>query len=132
VPATGPFERDRAAIERLHQQDIEATLSDKADEPVKLWNRDAVRLQAGRPAEVGRDVIYSNDKRWEANLKGGRTLSYKPDSSRTFRSPEIGLLSGMTSRSCTGRPPPENRQRCEVRPCAFSRSRRTAPGDSPG
>ncbi len=74
-----PPQQDRAAIERLHQQDIEATLSDKADELLKLWDRDAVRLQAGSPAEVGRDVVYANDKRWEANLKGGRTLSYKPD-----------------------------------------------------
>jgi ketosteroid isomerase-like protein len=79
APAAGPLERDKAAIERLHQQDIEATLSDKADELAKLWDRDAVRLQAGSPAEVGRDVIYANDKRWEANLKGGRTFSYKPE-----------------------------------------------------
>lgn len=61
-----PDEKDRAGIERLHQQDRDATLSDKADELVKLWDPEAVRIQAGRPAEVGRQVIYDDDKRWEA------------------------------------------------------------------
>ena len=37
-------EQDRAGIERLHQQDMVATLSDKADELAKLWDNDAVRL----------------------------------------------------------------------------------------
>ncbi len=38
-------EQDRAGIERLHQQDAAATLSDKADELAKLWDNDAVRIQ---------------------------------------------------------------------------------------
>jgi ketosteroid isomerase-like protein len=41
--------------------------------------RAAVRLQANGPAEVSKAAIYANDKRWQANLHGGRTLSYKPD-----------------------------------------------------
>lgn len=72
-------ERDRMAIERLHQQDIAATLSDDADQLARLWDEGAVRLQSGSPAEIGKETIYSNDKRWQANLHGGRTLSYKPD-----------------------------------------------------
>src|SRR5215470_2515091 len=55
-------ERDRAGIERLHQQDAAATLSDKADELAKLWDNDAVRIQPGHPAEVSKAVIYANDK----------------------------------------------------------------------
>jgi ketosteroid isomerase-like protein len=70
---------DPIAIERLHQQDVEATLSDDADQLAKLWDENAIRLQAGAPPEVGKATIYSNDKRWQANLHGGRTLSYKPD-----------------------------------------------------
>jgi ketosteroid isomerase-like protein len=70
---------DRAGIERLHQEDIEATLSDKADQLEKLWDSEAVRLQAGSQAEVGRATIYANDKRWEADASRGRTLSYKPE-----------------------------------------------------
>src|SRR6266705_5562574 len=54
-------------IEHLHHQDIEATLSDKADELAKLWDSEAVRIQPGGPAEVGKATILANDKRWEAN-----------------------------------------------------------------
>ena len=45
------LQQERAAIERLHQQDIEATLSDKADVLAQLWDRDAVRLSPSGPAE---------------------------------------------------------------------------------
>src|SRR5215470_18701110 len=55
-------EQDISGIERLHQQDAAATLSDKADELAKLWDNDAVRIQPGRPAEVSKAVIYANDK----------------------------------------------------------------------
>ena len=59
-------EQDRAGIERLHQQDIAATLSDKADQLANLWDDDAVRIQPGRPAEVSKAVIVADDKQWEA------------------------------------------------------------------
>src|SRR5262250_1926565 len=71
---TRSIEQDRAGIERLHQQDIAATFSDKADELAKLWDSDAVRIQPGRPAEVGKAVIYANDKRWEASKGKQKTL----------------------------------------------------------
>jgi ketosteroid isomerase-like protein len=67
-------EQDIAGIERLHQQDAAATLSDKADELAKLWDNDAVRIQPGSPAEVGKAVIYANDKRWEASKGKQKTL----------------------------------------------------------
>jgi ketosteroid isomerase-like protein len=68
------IERDRAGIERLHQQDIAATFSDKADELANLWDSNAVRIQPGRPAEVGKAVISANDKRWEASKGKQKTL----------------------------------------------------------
>jgi ketosteroid isomerase-like protein len=77
APPQRALERDRQAIERLHRQDVAATLSDKADELAKLWDRDAVRLQAGAPAEVGRAVIHADDKRWDAK-NVGHTLTYAP------------------------------------------------------
>jgi ketosteroid isomerase-like protein len=67
-------EQDRAAIERLHQQDVAATFSDKLDELANLWDNDAVRIQPGRPAEVGKAVIYAADKRWEASKGSHKTL----------------------------------------------------------
>jgi hypothetical protein len=69
-------EADRAAIERLHEKDKEATLSDSADELAKLWDKDAVRFPAGRPAEIGAAVIYADDKRWEMSSGRERTLCY--------------------------------------------------------
>jgi ketosteroid isomerase-like protein len=72
-------EADRMAIERLHRQDVEATLSDKADELAKLWDTEAVRIQPGRPAEIGKAEIYANDKRWEAKPDRPRTLCYKSE-----------------------------------------------------
>jgi len=66
-------------IERLHQLDIEATLSDKADELAKLWDSEAVRIQPGGPAEVGKATILANDKRWEAKSDRSHTLCYKPE-----------------------------------------------------
>jgi len=74
----GPAQEAKLGIERLHQQDVEATLSDKADDLAKLWDNEAVRIQPGRPAEIGKAVIYANDKHWEAN-GGGPTLCYKPE-----------------------------------------------------
>jgi ketosteroid isomerase-like protein len=70
---------DRIAIEQLHRQDVEATLSDKADELAKLWDSEAVRIQPGRPAEIGKAEIYANDKRWEKKPDRPRTLCYKSE-----------------------------------------------------
>jgi ketosteroid isomerase-like protein len=79
VAGPPPFaQEERAAIEKLHRLDIEATLSDKADRLVELWDRDAVRLGDHGPAEVGRGTIYADDKQWEAR-NTGRSLAYKPD-----------------------------------------------------
>ncbi len=72
-------EADRLAIDRLHRQDVEATLSDKADELAKLWDSEAVRIQPGRPAEIGKAEIYANDKRWETKPDRPRTLCYKSE-----------------------------------------------------
>lgn len=70
---------DRVAIDRLHQLDVEATLTDKADELAKLWDSEAVRIQPGRPAEIGKPAIYADDKRWEASSGRERTLCYKAE-----------------------------------------------------
>ena len=72
-------QQDRAAIERLHALDVKTTLSDNADELAKLWDKDAVRLQAGRPAEVGKTVIYADDKKWEQSKDRDLMLTYMSD-----------------------------------------------------
>ena len=69
---------DRAAIEKLRQQDIAATLS---RDPVALtayWTDDAIRLGAGAPAEVGKETIRTSNERQTAN-KNFKVLSYVPE-----------------------------------------------------
>ena len=73
-----PAQEAKIGIERLHQQDVDATLSGKADDLAKLWDDEAVRIQPGRPAEIGKATIVANDKPWEAN-GGGPTLCYKAE-----------------------------------------------------
>jgi ketosteroid isomerase-like protein len=72
-------QQDRAAIERLHKLDVETTLTDKADELAKLWDQDAVRLMAGHAAEVGKAVIYADDKEWEQSKDRDHMLTYVSD-----------------------------------------------------
>jgi ketosteroid isomerase-like protein len=67
------------AIERLHQQDVEATFSGKADDLAKLWDSEAVRITPGGPVEVGKPAIYAGDKREEASGFVGRTQCYRPE-----------------------------------------------------
>jgi len=76
-PAAHPsLEQDMKGIERLHEQDKEATLSDSADQLAKLWDKDAVRFSADRPAEIGAAVIYADDKQWEMSSGRERSLCY--------------------------------------------------------
>ncbi len=72
----GSDRQARIAIERLHQADVKATLSGKADDFAELWDKDAVRILPGNPAEIGKATIYANDKREQANANRGRTLCY--------------------------------------------------------
>jgi ketosteroid isomerase-like protein len=69
---------DLAAIEKLRQQDIAATI---ARDPVALtefWSDDAIRLGAGTPAEVGKETIRESNERQTAN-KDFKVLSYVPE-----------------------------------------------------
>ena len=69
---------DLAAIEKLRQQDIDATV---ARDPVALtdfWTDDAIRLGVGQPAEVGKQAIRASNERHAAN-RGFKVLSYVPE-----------------------------------------------------
>jgi ketosteroid isomerase-like protein len=75
---TGGSAADRAAIEKLREQDIAATFS---RDPVALtayYTDDAVRLGSAPPAEVGKQVIFESNQRQTAN-KDFKVLSYIPE-----------------------------------------------------
>jgi ketosteroid isomerase-like protein len=70
-------QKDKAAIEKLYQQDIAATLS---LDPVALtdgWTDDAVRLGPDQPAEVGKQTLRKFYERLAA-IPGFKVLSYVP------------------------------------------------------
>jgi uncharacterized protein (TIGR02246 family) len=69
---------DRAAIEKLHQQDITATLSRDPVALTDLWTDDAIRLGPGQPAEVGKQAIRESNERWSAR-PGLKVLTFVPE-----------------------------------------------------
>lgn len=68
---------DRAAIEKLFQQDIAATVSRDAAGLTDLWTEDAIRLGGGQ-AEIGKRAIQESLERQTAS-KGFKVLSYVPE-----------------------------------------------------
>ena len=69
---------DLAAIEKLRQQDIVATV---ARDPIALsefWADDAIRIGAGAPAEIGKQAIRASNERQTAQMKI-KVLSYVPE-----------------------------------------------------
>jgi ketosteroid isomerase-like protein len=70
--------QDKAAIEKLRQQDIAATLARDPVALTDLWTDDAVRLIPGQPAEVGKRAIGESNERWAAR-PGFKMLSYVPE-----------------------------------------------------
>ena len=79
---------DLAAIEKLRQQDIAATLSRDPVALTALWTDDAIRLGSGTAGEVGIRAIRESNERQTAN-KSFRVLSYVPETKDfSFLGPE--------------------------------------------
>ncbi len=77
--ATKLADDDKAGIERLHQQDVAATLTGKPSDLVELWAADAIRFRPGSAPDVGRAAIHSADEQWAARTGGGHMVSYVPE-----------------------------------------------------
>ena len=69
---------DLAAIEKVRQQDIAATLSRDPVALTDLWTDDAIRIGVGQPAEVGKQAIRASNDRQTAN-KDFKVPSYVPE-----------------------------------------------------
>jgi len=70
---------DRAGIEELHRKDVAATLASDPKLLAELWTEDAVRMEPGKPAEIGLATIHANDEKEIAANPAARMLSYRPD-----------------------------------------------------
>ena len=68
---------DLAAIEKLHQQDIVATLSRDPVALTDLWTDDGIRLGPGQPAEVGKQAIRESNERSTARTI--KVLTFVPE-----------------------------------------------------
>jgi hypothetical protein len=55
--------QEMAAIERLHRQDVAATLSRDTAALTEFWTDDAVRLQQGEPDDIGKEAIRATNER---------------------------------------------------------------------
>ena len=69
---------DLAAIEKVRQQDIAATIARDPVALTNLWTDDAIRLGVGAPAEIGRTAIRTSNELQTAS-KTFKVLSYVPE-----------------------------------------------------
>jgi len=71
--------QDIAALEELHRRDVAATLSGDLAALAELWTDDAVRLQQGEEADIGKQAIRAADEHHRVAHPGARVLSYVPE-----------------------------------------------------
>jgi ketosteroid isomerase-like protein len=67
---------DLAAIEKLHQEDIEATLTQDPKGLIDLWSEDAVRFNPDSTPAVGKQAIGAENEKVHAQYPGFKVLSY--------------------------------------------------------
>jgi len=67
---------DIAAIEKAHQDDIEATLTQDPKKLIDLWAEDGVRFNPGSPPAVGKQAIGAENEKFRAQYPGLKVLSY--------------------------------------------------------
>ena len=74
-----PHAADLAAIEKLHQKDIEVTLSQDPKGLLDIFTEDAVRIVTGSPPAVGKQAIQAENEKGRAEYPGFKVLSYAPE-----------------------------------------------------
>ncbi len=71
-----PHDADLAAIEKLHQIDIELTRSQDYKRLMDIWSEDAVRFMPGSPPDVGKQAILADNEKFAAEYPGFKVLRY--------------------------------------------------------
>ena len=69
---------DLAAIEKAHQEDIEATLTQDPKKLIDLWAEDAVNFNPGSPPAVGKQAIEAEHEKFRSQYPDLKVLSYTP------------------------------------------------------
>jgi ketosteroid isomerase-like protein len=70
---------DLAAIEKLHQKDIEVTLPQDPKGLLDLFTEDAVRFNPGSSPTVGKQALQADNEKFRAQYPGFKVLSYAPE-----------------------------------------------------
>jgi uncharacterized protein (TIGR02246 family) len=70
---------DTRAIEKLHQQDVSATLARDPQALADLFTDDAVLLEPGAPAVVGKKAILEENKKENLEHPDSKIVGYKPE-----------------------------------------------------
>jgi ketosteroid isomerase-like protein len=74
---TAAIERkDLAGIKKLHQEDIEVTLSQDPKGLLDIWTEDAVRFMPRSPPDVGKQAIQAVNEKFRVQYPGFKVLSY--------------------------------------------------------
>jgi len=77
IALTATLERKNlAAIEKLHQKDIEATLSQDQKGLVDIWADDAVRFNPGGTPAVGKQAIGAENEKVHDQYPNFKVLNY--------------------------------------------------------
>jgi uncharacterized protein (TIGR02246 family) len=74
-----PSSADRERIERLHQEDVAATLSGDPKALADLFTDDALLLQPDSPAIIGKQAILSVNQKEKAQHPSSTVLAYNPE-----------------------------------------------------
>jgi len=76
---SGTYASDLAAIEKLHQEDIAATLSQDPSLLINLWSDDCVKLGVPGPAVVGKKAMQEVYEKFRGEHPEFQVLKYAPD-----------------------------------------------------
>jgi hypothetical protein len=72
---TNAHAADIAAIQKLHQKDIEVTLSQDPKGLLDIFTEDAVRFNAGNLPAVGKQAIQVENDKFRTKFPGFKVLS---------------------------------------------------------
>ena len=70
---------DRAAVEKLHKADIEATLTQEPSAVSALWSEDGVNLQTPGAPTVGINALKESYEKFRSEHPEFTVLKYSPD-----------------------------------------------------
>jgi hypothetical protein len=77
--ACGVSATDRVAIDKLHQEDIDVTLTQDPKGILDVWDEDGVRIRPDGAAVVGKKAIEVDNAKFRAAYPEFKVVKYAPD-----------------------------------------------------